>query len=124
MSRYIIKIPTLAPDRFAILSKRCEEIINSIGCKLAGWDGTGDPVFSDTEITFNVPHGTEDTFSLTLNGDSNTVIETDDEVYNLAIKCCLLVFLIDIGDQVERKSVIEDKTEWETWVQAEALVNG
>lgn len=68
MGRYIFQLPTLTQDRFASLSKRCAKVLESIDCKLAGWDGTGDPVFSGTEITFNIPNGTEETFSLTRNG--------------------------------------------------------
>ena len=122
MARYSFQIPSLTPNDFALLSRRCEEVVTAIGCKLAGWDGTGEPVFSSSEITFNgIKDESHDTFSITLAGDNNCVVETNDHAYDLAVRCCLIIFRRELGSAMTLTSNIPEETL--DWVQAEVLVD-
>ncbi len=46
--------PTELPaDRFADAVRDCKKIINVLDTAIAGFEGTGDPVFEDDHIVFN-----------------------------------------------------------------------
>lgn len=121
MARYSFYIPTLTPDRFAELSERCYQVATTIGSKLAGWDGTGEPVFNQSEVSFNNPAPDDgDTFNITLNEEGSHVIETNDFPYDLIVRCCLLIFKQELGNTMMLTSNIPENTL--DWIQAGVLI--
>jgi len=47
------KNQTFNPSTYAKFSADCEKVCRASEIGLAGWDGTREPVFSETEVTFN-----------------------------------------------------------------------
>lgn len=121
MARYSYKTPTLAPDDFAQLAKLCEKVISFVECNIAGWDGYGKPVFNNNEIVFNGAYpNSKDTFSISFAGKPKYFVETGDHEYDLAVRCCLTVFLQEFGDRIKITSNIpEDSLDW---IQASVIV--
>jgi len=121
MARYIFNLPDMTEQTFSRCAMLCHNTIEAIGSEISGWDGTGSPVFSSKEISFN---GTlplnGDTFSIRRDGNVRSVIDTHDHPYDLAVRCCLVIFdracdSMHLGSDVDNETM--------AWEQAKALVN-
>jgi hypothetical protein len=121
MARYSFKIPTLAPDDFAALAQKCNDMLRFLEIPIAGWDGSGEPVFNNHEIVFNGKgEACGDSFYLSSTG-SNGIIQTYGHDYDLAVRCCLTIFKEALREQMKIISTIpEDALEW---IEADGLVS-
>lgn len=121
MARYIFNLPSMTEQTFSECVTLCRNTIEAIGCDINGWDGTGKPVFSNKEICFNgaLPLN-GDTFSIRRDGNVRSVIDTNDHPYDLAVRCCLIIF-DRACDNMHLGSDVDDETM--AWEQAKALVN-
>jgi len=59
---------------------------------LGGWDGSGEPLFTPSLISFNGRHDTAQTFQIRLDGSGPNSCDTDSLQYDIAVRCCLLIF--------------------------------
>lgn len=121
MARYIFNIPEMTTEAFKECVTLCQNTIEAIGCSISGWDGTGKPVFSDKEICFNgtIPLS-GDTFSIRRDGNVRSVIDTGHQPYDLAVRCCLVIFKRACEGMHLGMLVNDEELKWE---QAEALVD-
>jgi len=61
--------------------------------KLGGWDGHGEPRFLPGIISFNGRgNDSAQTFQIRLDGEGPNACDTDSLQYDIAVRCCLLIF--------------------------------
>jgi hypothetical protein len=83
--------------RWNLILRDCKKLAASLptGVEIAGWDGTGEPVFNDNQIRFNgvAPHSHE-TFVLERCPGENqfAFTKTAQKPYDLLVCACLLVY--------------------------------
>lgn len=120
MPRYSVSMQPLSPEQFSALAVICKKVTETLGLPLAGWDGTGEPIFSDSEIVFNGRGEAQgDTFCISRTG-SFGIMQTYGHDYDLAVRCCLLVFKQALGDDIVIISTVpEDALDW---IEANSLV--
>lgn len=83
----------LNPDRFAEASELCQLFCERQDKALiGGWDGEGEPLFSEDAISFN---GSGDdghqTFQIRLNGTGPRLCDTNHNAYDVVVRGCLLI---------------------------------
>ena len=121
----------LDPERFKIYSETCKIVCeewekrqieyylsegNSLELaqhksKICGWDGRGEPIFSDTEISFNgclpdddeLPDLSHETFSISLIGKEFDFCKTARKPYDRYVFICLFLAKQFFGEQVEAR---------------------
>lgn len=100
---YVFKLS--APDaetfRAAVqdCKRVCEYLRDNSDIAYAGWDGTGEAVFNDDEISFNGKHSeAEDTFAIRFSSTASREVVTRNRPYDLCVLCCLIVFKDYFGD--------------------------
>lgn len=101
MSRYSFTTCVISEQEFAMLSQKCQTACKSLGVSLAGWDGSGSPIFDSNQICFNgeFPYS-GDTFCLSRSGDYRKIVETNGHPYDVAVKCCLGIFKRHFEDRM------------------------
>jgi hypothetical protein len=82
------KYPTF--DEFRKASEACERVTSQMNC-LSNWDGIGGPIFNETKVCFNNRGKTADTFLISTRTNVGSC-DTRDLPYDLAVRCCLLIF--------------------------------
>lgn len=121
MPKYIFNIPDMTEEAFSDCVTLCRNTIEAIGSEIGGWDGTGKPVFSEQEICFNGVFPMQgDTFSIRRDGNARKVINTFGSPYDLAVRCCLVIFK-RACEGMHLGSDVDDETM--AWEQARALVD-
>lgn len=88
------KHPELPADLFAEIGRDARVIVGTVrarGIGIAGWDGTGEPEFSDEAISFNgVDPDDYETFTLTPEATEFNFTKTGERPYDLAVTAVLL----------------------------------
>lgn len=101
-TRYYTINGKLDPERFKSYSKDCKFICDKIYEKytgqpwenrgIAGWDGTGDPEFTDDEVVFNgIGDMAHETFSIGVNSKGFNFTKTQLKDYDKYVYACLLL---------------------------------
>jgi hypothetical protein len=111
-------------ERFNQAVSDCKRVCESERFEdlLAGWDGTGDPIFTESQISFN---GVDDkgleTFSVEQDATHGIQsCKTGGFPYDMAIRCCLLILRHHLPEEIEISS---DDRNPRKWVDAQEIVN-
>jgi len=93
----------LNPDSFTTASEQCQRFVRRQNkVEVRGWDGAGEPVFSDTLISLNgALDESHQTFQIRLDGEGTTSCNTDYKTYDLIVRACLLILKSNLGDDIE-----------------------
>ena len=112
------------PNKFKQAVQDCRKVCMSEEFEdvLAGWDGLGDPIFLDNQISFN---GIEDksceTFSIENPAQAGLQsCRTDNLSYDLAVRCCLIILRHHLPEDIEISSSSRDLNKWR---EAQSIVN-
>ncbi len=96
-TRYYTVNGKIDPEKFKSYSKDCKIICDYItekyGIEIADWDGNGEPVFSDRQVTFN-GKGEDDsheTFSLETTSKGFNFTKTNLKPYDKHVYACLFL---------------------------------
>jgi hypothetical protein len=112
------------PDKFKQAVQDCKKICTSEEFEdvLAGWDGLGDPVFAENQISFNgIDDKSCETFSIenpALSGLQSC--RTDNLPYDMAVRCCLIILRHHLPEDIEISSSNRDLGKWR---EAQHIVN-
>jgi len=102
--------PTELPtDRFAAAAKDIHRVVRSAGVPLAGFEGTGEPVFTDNSVAFNgvgnarcEPFKVHDTeFDRHGRPETFSFCKTEGLPYDLAVKAALVILKEHLGDSIK-----------------------
>lgn len=96
---YLLDHSELDKLRFAEAALDCAEICYTIG-GLGSWDGSGDPSFNSSSISFNGKDQIGDSFAINRTGSSGRSCNTGGKPYDLAVRCCLLIFKHHFGEDI------------------------
>lgn len=112
------------PERFRNAVQDCRKVCESerFVDLLAGWDGSGDPVYSDSQVSFNsFDKDAHETFSIQREGSKGLEsCRTEGAPYDLAARCCLLILRHYMPEEIEISS--EDRS-MRKWNEAQEIVN-
>ena len=112
-----------SPDKFAAAVRDFVRVYeDSFQDILAGWEGSGNPVLLDKQISFNgVDPQTGDTFSITVKGEAGQFsCKTQGFPYDEAVRCCLIILRHHLPEEIEIGSTDRGKMKWR---KAQNLVN-
>ena len=98
-SQYTWHMPS-NPNRFEFQRavEDCQRVCNLLETAatpvlLGGWDGSGKPSFLPGIISFNgLGDESAQTFQIRLDGAGPNACDTDSLYYDIAVRCCLLIF--------------------------------
>lgn len=103
-------------ERFILAVSDCKRLCQSEQFVdiLAGWDGSGDPVFTNTQISFNgVDDDSGETFSVSKDqSDGIESCKTEHHPYDLAVRCCLLILRHHLSEEIEIGSNDRNSKKW------------
>ena len=101
--------PTEFPlERFALAVTDCSTVLRSIGVALAGFDGTGLPLFTSDHVVFNgaAPHECEPFEIARIEFDRRgrsrffSFCKTNLQPYDVCVKIALIIFAHHLGDDI------------------------
>jgi len=83
----------------------CKEITDRLKSGIAGWDGDGDPEFTDEEIAFNgIGDNSHETFRLGTESKGFNFTKTARKPYDKHVLACLIVAKEYFGDNIKVSS--------------------
>lgn len=113
-TRYIEIKEQIDPEKFKNYSLDCktvcQEISNQFRIKLASWDGTSEPDFTDTVVSFNgFGDDSCETFHFSVNsgpalGNSLEFVKTNRKPYDKHVLACLILAKYHFKDAVKISS--------------------
>lgn len=113
-TRYYTITGHLDSDKFIEYSKIaeavCRDITKIYGHKLAGWDGEGDPEFTDIKISFNGELDDScETFHISKNSKGFNFCKTRQLPYDMHVYACIILAKIFFGNSIEISSDGDDE---------------
>lgn len=115
---------SFSTERFKAAVQDCRKVCQSerFSSQLAGWDGVGDPIFTETQLSFNgVEELAGETFSIEREGTPGIYsCKTEGLPYDAAVRCCLLILRHYVPEEIE---ISDDGRDKDKWINAQDFVN-